>query len=121
MEARSFEAHRHDRTISMRRRHQTVDHQERENGMSIFSAIRLAATGGLLVCLIAFPAFALENKEIAKQFADAFASGDTTTLRQLVAENVTDHGSPPGTMPGRQGLLEAVAMFRAWFPDLKVM
>lgn len=87
--------------------------------MLTLSTMRRAAAGAfLLICT--FPAFGSENKEIAKRFADAFASGDTATLTEIVAQDVTDHGSPPGTAPGRQGLLDAVALFRAWFPDLKI-
>jgi hypothetical protein len=44
-----------------------------------------------------------QNKLIARRFIAAFAAGDTATLTQIVAENMIDHGSPPGTKPGRQG------------------
>ena len=38
----------------------------------------------------------------------------------LVAEDVLDHQLPPGGRPGRQGVLDAVAMFRTGFPDLEI-
>jgi predicted ester cyclase len=61
-----------------------------------------------------------QNKLIARRFIAAFAAGDTATLTQIVAENMIDHGSPPGTKPGRQGLFDAVTMFRAGFPDIQI-
>lgn len=61
-----------------------------------------------------------ENKLIARRFLAAFAAGDTATLTQVVAEDAIDHNAPPGMKPGRQGLLDAVAMFRGGFPDLEI-
>ena len=61
-----------------------------------------------------------ENKLIARRFLAAFAAGDTATLTQIVAEDTVDHDASPGTKPGRQGLLEAVAMFRTGFPDIEI-
>lgn len=60
-----------------------------------------------------------ENKQIARRFLRAFASGDIPTLEQVVAEDLHDHQAPPGSRPGRQGLLDAVAMFRTGLPDLE--
>jgi predicted ester cyclase len=60
-----------------------------------------------------------QNKLIARRFVTAFAAGDTATLTQVTAENIIDHCSPPGAKPGRQGLLDAVAMFRGAFPDMQ--
>jgi steroid delta-isomerase-like uncharacterized protein len=61
-----------------------------------------------------------ENKHIARQFIAAFAAADTRTLERIVAEHMVDHSSAPGQKQGRQGVLEAVEMFRAAFPDLKI-
>jgi hypothetical protein len=41
-------------------------------------------------------------------------------LKKIVAEDVVDHTLPPGGTQGREGLLDAVALFRSAFPDLKV-
>jgi steroid delta-isomerase-like uncharacterized protein len=61
-----------------------------------------------------------QNKAIARRFLAAFAAGDTATLTQVVSENIVDHNAPPGAKPGRAGLFDAVAMFRAGFPDLQI-
>ena len=61
-----------------------------------------------------------QNKHIARQFIAAFAAADTRTLERIVAEHLVDHNLAPGQKQGRKGLLEAVAMFRAAFPDLKI-
>jgi steroid delta-isomerase-like uncharacterized protein len=60
------------------------------------------------------------NKHIARQFIAAFASADTRTLERIVAKNMVDHNAAPGQKQGRQGVLDAVVMFRAAFPDLKI-
>jgi steroid delta-isomerase-like uncharacterized protein len=61
-----------------------------------------------------------QNKHIARQFIAAFAAADTRTLERIVAEHMVDHNLAPGQKQGRQGVLEAVGMFRAAFPDLKI-
>ena len=61
-----------------------------------------------------------QNKEIARRFITAFASGDTGTLKQIVAEDAVDHNLAPGSKPGRPGLLEAVDAFQKGFPDLRI-
>lgn len=61
-----------------------------------------------------------QNKHIARQFIAAFAAADTRTLKRIVAEHMVDHNLAPGQKPGRRGVLEAVEMFRAAFPDLKI-
>jgi steroid delta-isomerase-like uncharacterized protein len=61
-----------------------------------------------------------QNKHIARQFIAAFASADTRTLERIVAEHMVDHNLAPGPKQGRPGVLEAVGMFRAAFPDLKI-
>jgi steroid delta-isomerase-like uncharacterized protein len=61
-----------------------------------------------------------QNKHIARQFITAFAAGDTRTLERIVAKDMIDHNLAPGQKQGRQGVLDAVEMFRVAFPDLKV-
>jgi steroid delta-isomerase-like uncharacterized protein len=61
-----------------------------------------------------------QNKHIARQFIAAFASGDSRTLERIVAQHLVDHTPAPGAKQGRQGVLEAVEMFRSAFPDLKL-
>jgi len=61
-----------------------------------------------------------QNKHIARQFIAAFAAADTRTLERIVAEHMVDHNLGPGQKQGRQGVIEAVGMFRAAFPDLKI-
>ena len=60
------------------------------------------------------------NKHIARQFVTAFAAGDTRTLDRIVAKDMIDHNLAPGQKQGRQGVLDAVAMFRVAFPDLRI-
>jgi steroid delta-isomerase-like uncharacterized protein len=61
-----------------------------------------------------------QNKHIARQFITAFAAADTRTLERIVAEHMVDHNIAPGQKQGRRGVLDAVAMFRVAFPDLKM-
>ena len=61
-----------------------------------------------------------QNKHIARQFITAFAAADTRTLERIVAARMVDHNLAPGQRPGRQGVLDAVEMFRVAFPDLKI-
>jgi steroid delta-isomerase-like uncharacterized protein len=61
-----------------------------------------------------------ENKAIARRFLQAFARGDASTLEQIVADDIRDHQAAPGARAGRQGLLDAVAMFRTGLPDLEI-
>jgi steroid delta-isomerase-like uncharacterized protein len=61
-----------------------------------------------------------QNKLVARRFLAAFAAGDTATLTQIVADNMVDHSAQPGTRPGRQGLFDAVTMFRGGFPDIEI-
>jgi steroid delta-isomerase-like uncharacterized protein len=60
------------------------------------------------------------NKQIVRRFLRAFADGDVSTIEAIVAEDVRDNQAPPGSRPGRHGLLDAVAMFREGLPDLEI-
>ena len=59
-----------------------------------------------------------DNRELARRFIAVFDSGDTATLDEIVADAVTDHNPLPGTGTGRQGIADAVAIYRGAFPDL---
>jgi steroid delta-isomerase-like uncharacterized protein len=61
-----------------------------------------------------------QNKRVARRFINAFLTGDTATLEQVIAENCVDHNPLPGQIPGRQGIIETLAGWRAAFPDLKI-
>jgi steroid delta-isomerase-like uncharacterized protein len=61
-----------------------------------------------------------ENKQVARRFIKAFLAGETAVLEELVVEDFVDHNPQPGQKPGRQGLIEALAGWRAAFPDLEV-
>lgn len=61
-----------------------------------------------------------QNKHFARQFITAFAAADKRTLERIVAVHMVDHNLAPGQRPGRQGVLDAVEMFRVAFPDLKI-
>ena len=61
-----------------------------------------------------------DDTQVARRFIHAFASGDTATLTRIVAEGMVDHNLAPGQKQGREGLFDAVAMFRAAFPDLAI-
>jgi predicted ester cyclase len=58
------------------------------------------------------------NKEIARRFIHAFQAGDHAALGSTMVENTTDHNPLPGQRPGRSGVLDTLAMYRAAFPDL---
>ena len=60
-----------------------------------------------------------ENKQVARRFITAFLAGETAVLEELVVEDCVDHNPQPGQKPGRQGLLEILAGWRAAFPDLE--
>jgi hypothetical protein len=59
-----------------------------------------------------------ENKDIARRFLDAFMSGDTAALTDVVAEDVIDHNPRPGQSPGREAVVEAIDEFHVGFGDL---
>jgi steroid delta-isomerase-like uncharacterized protein len=61
-----------------------------------------------------------QNRQLARRFLDAFEKGDAAMLETIVADDILDHNAPPGAAAGRKGLLEAVAMYRGAFPDLKI-
>jgi len=61
-----------------------------------------------------------QNNQVARRFEKAFAEGDIVALKKIVAANIVDHNAPRGARPGIDGLLDAVALFRAGFPDIQI-
>ncbi|HXZ05471.1 MAG TPA: ester cyclase [Ktedonobacteraceae bacterium] len=60
-----------------------------------------------------------QNKAIARQFfEDAYNTGNTALLEQLLAPTYVDQKAPTGTPEGPQGIAEIITMFRSAFPDL---
>lgn len=60
------------------------------------------------------------NKMAMQKVYDAFASGNTDSLGNYVAENCVEHTPMEGTNPqGLQGLKDMIAMQRSAFPDMK--
>jgi steroid delta-isomerase-like uncharacterized protein len=60
------------------------------------------------------------TKELARQFLDVFSTGDVSALQAVLAHDVVDHNPLPGVRSGRDGIADAVALFRTGFPDLQV-
>jgi hypothetical protein len=58
------------------------------------------------------------NKALARQAFDAFNTGDLDALDALFAPDAVDHFPDPGQGPGREGIKQAFAAFRAGFPDV---
>lgn len=58
-----------------------------------------------------------QNKAITRRVLDAFESGDTATLEDLVAEEFVQHG--PNVPPTRADLFRFHAAFHTAFPDGK--
>lgn len=55
------------------------------------------------------------NKALTRRLLDAFATGDTATLEELVAEDFVQHG--PDIPPTREALFHFHAVFHVAFPD----
>ena len=61
-----------------------------------------------------------QNKQIAREFLAAFEKADRVAFERIADPDIVDHNAAPGSRPGLQGLLDAAAMFRSGFPDLKI-
>src|SRR5262245_23860370 len=62
-----------------------------------------------------------DNKRIARRFIDAFSTGDTTLLEEVMAEDAVDHNPPPGgTSGGRKAVAGIIAAYHAAFPDMEI-
>lgn len=57
-------------------------------------------------------------KRIVQRVYGAFESGDTSVADEVIAPNAVDHEMPGGTGP--EALKQAITMFRAAFPDMKM-
>jgi steroid delta-isomerase-like uncharacterized protein len=61
-----------------------------------------------------------KNAAAMKRFyEEAVNKGNLKLIDELVAAEFVDHEEFPGMKPGREGLKEFFAMFRAAFPDLQ--
>lgn len=58
------------------------------------------------------------GKEVARRFLEeVLTRGDAAPIDQLVAPDFVDHQPFPGVPPTRDGLKQAIPLFRAAFPD----
>jgi len=65
---------------------------------------------------------AQETKELVLRFyEEVFNSRRLETFDELVAEDATDHGVPPGYRGDKAGSRSAVSDYLAAFPDLKLV
>jgi steroid delta-isomerase-like uncharacterized protein len=56
-------------------------------------------------------------KSVVRRYYDAFSTGGTDLLDDVVADDFVDHDPMPGQPPGLVGIKLAVDSFRAAFPD----
>ena len=61
-----------------------------------------------------------QNKQVARRFIEVFETGEVGVLDEVVVEDVVDHNPLPGQKPGRDGLVDAVLLFRIAFPDMRI-
>jgi steroid delta-isomerase-like uncharacterized protein len=61
-----------------------------------------------------------ENKAIIRRFfEEGLSTGDMALLDEIVAQDFTLHGAPPGLPSGREDFKLLVGMFRSAFPDYR--
>jgi steroid delta-isomerase-like uncharacterized protein len=60
------------------------------------------------------------NKALAKRFYDAFNQGNLAAFDAFIAPDFLDHNPLPGQAPGLKGLKDAMGVFRAGFPDIRI-
>jgi len=61
-----------------------------------------------------------ENKACQRRIVEEFMNkGNMAVAEALVAEDFVALDPPPGTQPGREGLIDNIAMMRTAFPDLE--
>ncbi len=58
--------------------------------------------------------------KVVRAFYEFWNTGDEALLKQIIAENFTDHTLPPGRPQGPEGPAFASRQFRTAVPDLKV-
>jgi steroid delta-isomerase-like uncharacterized protein len=63
-----------------------------------------------------------QNKAVARKIYDVFNSGDLDSLDDVISQDAIDHDpqNPFGGTPGPEGTKQAIAMYRAAFPDLRI-
>jgi steroid delta-isomerase-like uncharacterized protein len=63
-----------------------------------------------------------QNKAVARKIYDAFNSGDLDSLDDIISQDAVDHDpqNPFGGTPGPEGTKQAISMYRAAFPDLRI-
>ncbi len=60
-----------------------------------------------------------QNKAVARRiYNEVFGQGRLDVIDELLDPNFVEHEEFPGLSPGREGLKQFVALFRAAFPDL---
>jgi steroid delta-isomerase-like uncharacterized protein len=65
------------------------------------------------------PMSAAENKALVRRFVEEIINkGNRAVAHELVAEDYVELDPLPGQQPGREGLLDTIAMVRTAFPDL---
>jgi steroid delta-isomerase-like uncharacterized protein len=57
-----------------------------------------------------------QNKEIVRQFVNAWDAGDTDSFGDYLATDVVDHQAFPGQAPGIAGIVEIASMMQKAFP-----
>ncbi len=61
-----------------------------------------------------------DNKMLVRRFVEEIVNkGNRTVAEELVAEDYVELDPMPGQQPGREGLLNTIAMVRQAFPDLE--
>lgn len=61
------------------------------------------------------------QREIGCRYGtEILAKGDLAAADELFAANIIDHHPLPGQAPGREGIKQAMIVYRAAFPDLAV-
>lgn len=62
-----------------------------------------------------------ENKAIVRRvFEEFWNEGKMATLDEVFAEDVVNHGLPPGLPPGIEGTKAYLGMFKSAFPDTQM-
>ena len=61
----------------------------------------------------------MDHTTVARQFFDRINEGDAAAIVAMLAEDFVEHEEMPGLTPGRDGVGELFAMFRAAFPDVR--
>ena len=61
-----------------------------------------------------------DPKSLMRRFYDGINAGDVAVIDELVADEVVEHKEFPGIEPGKEGVKQFFAMFRAAFPDLRM-